>query len=131
KPYSTSAIHYTIRRALHEANVLDKVDYIHVSSGGIIPSEFEAEYPFCAYDWNSRQASPAVLEVLREVVKRRLEDFWTYCVKNKTAVFYLREDGNMIKAVRSASLPSSEEGRVRIVDARRNGGGFFNHLKEV
>lgn len=72
KPYSKSFIHASIRQALHHANFIDLVDYIHISNAGIIPSGAEMTYPFNAYDHNGAEMTPAVAEYFEQLTHDRL-----------------------------------------------------------
>src|SRR5688572_2624627 len=53
KPFSQSYVHTPIRLALYDAGLLNSLDYVHISTAGVIPHECETWYPFCAYDWNN------------------------------------------------------------------------------
>ena len=91
KPYSKSFIHATIRKYLYAANFLNKVDYIHISNAGIIPSGDEMTYPFNAYDHDGSQMSENNRQYFSEILEDRM-DFWSnnYASNYDHIVVYLR-----------------------------------------
>lgn len=92
KPYSKSFIHTSIRHKLHTNNLLDSVDYIHISNAGIIPSSGEMVYPFNAYDHDGSQMSESIMKYFSEVLEERMK-FWAdnYANKYDHIVVYLRK----------------------------------------
>lgn len=102
KPYSTGYIHHGIRRALYDADLLDKVDYIHISSAGIVPAE--AELWATLYDWNNEEVQDDItFTLLRNRIKERLVAFLTKFGKDYDNIFfYIRDTGNTKRAVDSA-----------------------------
>jgi hypothetical protein len=105
KPYSKSYIHSTIRKELYMSGDLDKLDYVHISNAGIVPSAAENDYPFCAYDWDDRLCTDADRLAHIKMTARRLRewyglygDFYT-----KGIYVYLRHNGHTIKGVKAAA----------------------------
>jgi len=99
KPFDASFIHYLLKSELQNQKMLDQVDYIHVSSAGVIPCEYEHWEPFVNYDWNNQTATPASLRLLQKRIEQRLQTFlekfrWKRCY------YYFREDSNTAVAVR-------------------------------
>lgn len=127
KPYSKSAIHDDIRRQLFDRQVLHKVDYIHISNVGLIPSTHEMEYPWNAYDGNYAEATDEAKRVLRNGVSRRLTE-WINNFYHEYAgvVIYLRGDGNTAAAVNSALASGPSLPKLTFVVADR-----FPHLPWV
>jgi len=80
KPYSQSHIHRAIRQDLMttgpKGGLLNQIDYIHLSSAGVIPHACEKWYPFTAYDWNNaRVDTEALTEALEVYIAERLMRF--------------------------------------------------------
>jgi len=101
KPYSKSAIHDRIREALYNADVLDRVDYIHISSAGIIPAE--AEMWATHYDWNNACIDiddELTYLLLRRRIQERLSRF-LYRFPYGRCFFYLRPESNTWHAVKA------------------------------
>lgn len=95
KPYSKSYIHTSIRRALHQRSFLNDTDYVHISNAGLIPSEAETMYPFCAYDWDGTKCTAEDTRYHMQALERRLHDwFIEYGGRYERVVCYLREGGN-------------------------------------
>lgn len=95
KPYSKSYIHTSIRHALHQRGFLANTDYIHISNAGLIPSEAEAVYPFCAYDWNGAECTEEDTRYHKAALERRLHDWLIeYGGRYDRIVCYLRAGGN-------------------------------------
>lgn len=99
KPYSKSFIHSTIRRALHFGGYLNSVDYIHVSSAGIIPSGAEMTYPFNAYDHDGANMTPEAMEYFEKRTGERIRHWLLdYGIHYDAFVVYLRY-GKTFRAV--------------------------------
>lgn len=108
KPYSKSYIHGSIRQALYNAELLHKVDYIHLSNAGIIPHQNGMDYPFNAYDWNASQCAAEVKAYQQETLTRRLVEWMQhYGPKYRGCVVYLRAGGTTLKAVQQAALKAN------------------------
>jgi hypothetical protein len=107
KPFSQSYIHTSIRQSL-VGTFLSDIDYIHVSSAGIIPHECETWWPFCAYDWDNSKISESAREVtfqlLRDIIQDHLLSFlWQFPVSSwKYILFYFREASNTAHAIDDA-----------------------------
>lgn len=101
KPYSKSYIHSKIREHLFLNGSLDEIDYIHISSAGIIPHEHSLTTPFDSYDWDNSKASPEVRKMLRRTLVKRLQ-WWLkeYGSQYKKIVVYLRKQGSTLSATR-------------------------------
>ena len=98
KPYSCSYIHQSIRKGLLEADLLDKVDYIHVSSAGIIPAEMELWATW--YDWNNEWVQDEyTLLLLQARIAMRLQVFLNR-FSYEHMFFYIRLDSNTFKGVK-------------------------------
>lgn len=102
KPYSKSFIHATIRKHLWHENVLGKMDYIHISNAGVIPSGAEMTYPFNAYDHNGAEMTPAVAEYFEKLTEDRLR-YWAskFASYYDGFVVYLRDGKTMRAATRA------------------------------
>jgi hypothetical protein len=116
KPYSKSWIHCEIRKALYSSDIvagqshtklLKKIDFIHLSSSGIIPHETSISGMVNRYDWNGADIKhDEVKTLLRERIKIRLQTwFSTYGTKYNTIVVYLRPTGNTLAAVMESGIP--------------------------
>jgi hypothetical protein len=117
KPYSKSWIHCEIRKSLHETTVmagqshtkiLNQIDYIHISSAGIIPHEAgKTESLVNRYDWNGADIKKEeVRELLRDRIKTRLQNWYSnFGIKYQGIIVYLRPSGNTMKAVVEAKIP--------------------------
>lgn len=91
KPYSKSFIHSMIRKRLHYADLLDSVDYIHISNAGIIPSNAEMTYPFNAYDHDGSQMSEDTKLYFSKVLEKRMRYWASHYANYKHLVVYLRK----------------------------------------
>lgn len=91
KPYSKSYIHSNIMRQLFKVNLLDEIDYIHISNAGIIPSSAEMTYPFNAYDHDGSQMSVENQEYFTKVLTERMR-WWAdnVGINYKKIIVYLR-----------------------------------------
>lgn len=99
KPYSASYIHRGIRRFLGP-ELVSKMDYIHVSSAGVIPAA--AELHAVNYDWNNEWVQDEfTLNVLRDAIHTHLYQFFLRFRYEKVLV-YLRPEGNTYRAVQKA-----------------------------
>jgi len=97
KPYSASYIHKGIRRGLRKAGVLDKVDYIHISSAGVIPAD--AELWACFYDWSNDWIQDEItFKLLQKRISERLAAFLEKFQYQK-CFYYVRPGSNTIKAI--------------------------------
>lgn len=95
KPYYKSHIHMRIREELWHAGFLDRMDYAHISSAGIIPTDNGNEYPYDSYDWDNREATEETLVKLRDKLFRDLSHWKDkYAKKYKRVIVYLRKNGN-------------------------------------
>ena len=98
KPYSCSYIHRSIRKGLFEENLLDRMDYIHISSAGIIPAEMELWAT--SYDWNNEWVQDRyTFALLQKRIAERLSvflDTFSY----KYLLFYIRPESNTFKGVK-------------------------------
>ena len=121
KPYSHSFIHYGIRKALFEAELLDEIEYWHLSSAGVIPSCMEEEVPYCCYDWNNAHATEDDLRALREY----LEDHYLHWLKQyisplkKSVVTYFRPESNTRQAIDRVIYRPSETPVIHVEPTRR------------
>jgi len=98
KPYSQSWIHTNIRSALGAS--LEQIDYVHVSSAGIIPHQFETLYPFTAYDWNNVNMAPAMAKALQREIDERFSSFWLiFGTQWDHVVPFFRENSNTWKVL--------------------------------
>jgi hypothetical protein len=102
KPYSQSFVHFSIRRELLIAGLLDRVDYIHISSIGVVPYDVEDWYPFCAYDWNNANVrNPWTFRALQISMLARLIKFMQrFQGAWRKSLFYFREGSHTIEVVR-------------------------------
>ena len=107
KPYSKSYIHMVIRGELFRYGMLGDIDYIHLSSAGVIPHENSIDFPFYAYDNDSKENTPEILEYYRKSLLQRL-NYWydNYGRKYKNIVVYLRPKSNTLKAVIDSNILS-------------------------
>jgi len=97
KPYSASYIHRGIRHALRKGGVLDKLDYIHISSAGVVPAD--AELWAVNYDWNNEWIQGEMtFKLLQKRIVERLSAFVEKFQYEKKFV-YLRPNSNTLKAV--------------------------------
>ena len=105
KPYSKSFIHSTIRKRLHEIDLLDKIQYAHISTAGIIPSEAEMNYPFNAYDHDGTMMTEDAKRYFSERTFIRIRDWLgTYGDSYERVVFYLRGEGKTHQAAVDAAI---------------------------
>ncbi len=72
KPYSQSYIHYFIIKELQKIKEYDRIHQVIISNAGIIPREFEGEWPFMSYDWNPLQETKKIKEMYLNTAKRRV-----------------------------------------------------------
>ena len=102
KPYSRSYVHNRIREGLYNADLLDKVDYIHMSSAGIVPFDCELWYPFFSYDWNNDGIEdPVTFQLLRDRLIARLIEFIERMPYSEM-FFYVRPGSNTSEAIKDA-----------------------------
>lgn len=95
KPYSKSFIHSSIRAYLHDLDVLNTVDYVHISNAGLVPASAEMDYPFNAYDWDGTLCTVEDTAYHKAAIERRLKEWLsTYTQQYTRIVFYLRDGGN-------------------------------------
>ena len=107
KPYSQSYVHYGLRRALFQMGLLGGIEYWHLSSAGMIPSELETRYPLCAYDWDNAEASEVELSALKEALKDYFERWWLLYGQCKSKVVtYFREGSNTNQAIALCKISS-------------------------
>lgn len=107
KPYSKSWIHVSIRKHLYDKGLLQFLDYIHISSAGIIPQEASEEYDILnRYDWNGYDIKDDRVKVLlRDRIKSRLINWYNEYGKKYSDIFvYLRPYGNTYKAVIESNI---------------------------
>lgn len=114
KPYGKSWIHMQLRKMLWEHELLEYVDIIHVSSAGLIPSEYGEHYPFCAYDWNDAVATTQERAAYMARAEMRLHHWLPHLIPSyyKSAVTYFNEsdDNNPVfQALVSDRKPSGLE----------------------
>lgn len=103
KPYSKSFIHSMIRKRLYEEDVLEKIDYAHISTAGIVPSGYEMVYPFNAYDHDGTQMTEAAKSHFSDVTYQRIGRWLSkYRHDYKRVVFYLRDQGKTYTAAKRA-----------------------------
>jgi len=115
KPYSKSYIHSTIRKKLYENSLLHKVQYAHISTAGIIPSESEMVYPFNAYDHDGTQMTAAAKKHFSEVTYSRICDWLhAYADSYEQVVFYLRGEGKTYTAAVNAIVDTETPNAVVI-----------------
>jgi hypothetical protein len=99
KPYSKSFIHSTIRKRLHELNILHMVQYAHISTAGIIPSQAEMQYPFNAYDHDGSLMTEDAKRHFSEVTLMRIKHWLSkYGGGYDKVIFYLRGEGKTYNA---------------------------------
>lgn len=75
KPYRQSYVHYFILKTLMKADFFSKLDLIVVTNAGVIPYELTDSYPYFGYDWDPNLETPAIKQVYKEVLERRLREF--------------------------------------------------------
>lgn len=103
KPYSKSFIHSTIRKKLYEIGMLDAIQYAHISTAGIIPSEAEMTYPFNAYDHDGSKMTDEAKSYFSRITYLRICRWLDkYGGNYKRVVFYLRGEGKTHKAAVNA-----------------------------
>lgn len=108
KPYSKSWIHTEIRKHLWEIGELGMLDYIHISSAGIVPHSASQEFgELNRYDWNGADITDdRVKDALRHRIAQRLRWWWDRVGQGYARVFvYLRPTGNTLRAVRDSGIP--------------------------
>src|SRR5262245_30291710 len=108
KPMNQSYLHYRIRYWLHRMRVLGQMDYIHVSSAGIIPSLCVNWYPFNAYDWNNAMADAETLSYMRGRIADHFDRFNARKHYSQKIV-YLRGGSNTARALETTSAISQCE----------------------
>lgn len=107
KPYSKSWIHTEIKKRLYVSGI-ENVDYVHISSAGIIPADAcHSESIVNRYDWNGAEIQdPEVTTMLRERIKSRLLTWYELAGRYYTnRLVYLRPTGNTLRAVQETGLP--------------------------
>lgn len=108
KPYSKSWIHCCIRERLFHDMLLDKIDYIHISSAGIIPHDATKEPSSIInrYDWNSAEAPDDTIKLHKLRIAERLNLWYDITGKYYNAIYtYLRPNGNTFQAIQTTTLP--------------------------
>src|SRR5262245_31160939 len=103
-----SYLHYRIRYWLHRMRVLGQMDYIHVSSAGIIPFLCVNWYPFNAYDWNNAMADAETLSYMRGRIADHFDRFNARKHYSRRIV-YLRGGSNTARALETTSAISQCE----------------------
>jgi hypothetical protein len=75
KPYSESETHRGIIARLEEAGLRERVHEVMLSNAGVIPREFEAYYPFNAYDWDESLETEEIKARYIQVTARRIKKY--------------------------------------------------------
>lgn len=100
KPYSQSYIHYLIMGTLKKLRTYEQIHQVMISNAGIIPREFESEWPFTAYDWDPKLETKKIKETYEKVTKERVYLFLREHGKHYKRIFcYFRTDSEEERAV--------------------------------
>jgi len=75
KPYSESRTHRAIINSIKETGNREIIHEVMISNAGIIPREFEDQYPFNAYDWEEKDETQEIKERYIQVTKERIIDY--------------------------------------------------------
>jgi len=101
KPYRKSKTHRAIISTLVRIPNHDKVHQVMISSPGVIPREYENEYPFAYYDWPEDQETPEIKKRYIEVTRERIKNYLSHH-KYKKVFAYLRPDSESYIALKQA-----------------------------
>lgn len=103
KPYSESSTHERIIRILDETRTRELVHEVMISNAGVIPREFEDNYPFNAYDWDERLETPEIKKRYVEVTAKRIGNYLRAHKKYYKHVYcYLNPESDSYKALEKA-----------------------------
>lgn len=103
KPYSESATHKGIIKALKETGMRENIHEVMLSNAGVIPREFENLYPFNAYDWDERLETEETGERYMQVTEERIKKYLKAHKKNYKDVFcFLKYDSESCRALMQA-----------------------------
>ena len=113
KPYSKSKTHRAIISRLMRLKDYAKIHQIMISNAGVIPREFENEYPFTSYDWEEWRETEEIQKEYYEVTRERLENYLREKKKRYKVFFaYLKPDSLSYKAL----MDAAKNVGVRVVD---------------
>ncbi|MEA3379086.1 MAG: DUF5591 domain-containing protein [Nanoarchaeota archaeon] len=103
KPYSQSYIHYLIIQELSKLPFYKKIHQVIMSNAGIIPREFEEDYPFMSYDWNPIYETEETKKMYLEVTKKRILKYLERHAKDykKVFIYFRRESEEEEAAVKA------------------------------
>lgn len=101
KPYSESETHRKILAVLGKSKFSGRIHEVMVSNPGLIPREFEDNYPFNAYDWDETLETKEVKKRYIQVTAERVE---RYLKKHRCSkiLCYLKYDSESYKALERA-----------------------------
>ncbi|MFH1789367.1 MAG: DUF5591 domain-containing protein [Candidatus Altiarchaeota archaeon] len=104
KPYSESETHQAIIKALEKTGMRAGIHEVMLSNAGVIPREFEDEYPFNAYDWNEKLETPEIKERYIQVTEDRIRKYVTAHEKHYNKILcYLKYDSESYNALEKAA----------------------------
>jgi len=104
KPYSESETHRKITGVLEKTGKRRLIHEVMLSNAGVIPREFEDEYPFNAYDWNEQLETPEVKERYVTVTSERIAKYLrAHQGRYDKVLCYLKYDSESYQALKKAS----------------------------
>ncbi len=104
KPYSLSKTHRAVISRLMTLRAYPYIHQIMISNAGVIPREFEDEYPFNSYDWEEWKETEEIKNEYYEVTKKRLINYLRHKKKNYEKIFsYLKPDSLSHQALMDAA----------------------------
>ncbi len=110
KPYSKSATHRAILRKLVQLPSYARIHQIMISNAGVVPREFENEYPFNSYDWEEWKETEEVQKEYCEVTRQRLENYMREKKDSYVLWFaYLKPDSLSYRALMDAARAAGVE----------------------
>ena len=113
KPYSRSKTHRAILSRLMSLKSYPYIHQLMISNAGVVPREFENEYPFNSYDWEEWRETDEIKKEYYEVTKRRIENYLVHKGKNYKKIFsYLKPDSLSYRAL----MDAAEKLKIKIVD---------------
>lgn len=103
KPYSESETHRAIIKALESTGKRSGIHEVMLSNAGVIPREFEDDYPHNAYDWNEKLETEEIKERYIQLTAERISRYMTAHGKHYGKIFcYLKYDSESYKALERA-----------------------------
>ncbi len=96
KPYSKSKTHKAILSRLTTLRFYPKIHQVMISNPGVIPREFENNYPFNAYDWREWEETPKIKKRYIEVTRLRLVAYLKSHSYKKVFAYFKPSSGSFV-----------------------------------